>query len=55
MEYHDGWYPVLLTIDKNKIDILKQLINYADKNKIQLKLNKKNKDGNNPLLINYMS
>ena len=47
-----GWYPLLYATSYNNIEIVQILINYAyvNKNKINLKLNKKDRNGYYPLL-----
>ena len=45
-----GWYPLLKATDKNNIEMVQLLIDYATENKIILELNEKDDYGYYPLL-----
>jgi len=45
-----GYYPLLKATTKNNIELIKLLIDYANKNKIILELNEKDEDGYNPIM-----
>jgi len=45
-----GDYPLLRAVRKNRLDVVKLLMEYANKNNIILKLNEVNNEGNYPLL-----
>ena len=47
----NDWYPLLLAIDDINIEIVRLLIDYANKNDIILKLNEKTSSGWYPLLL----
>ena len=44
------WYPLLYSTYRNDIEMVKLLIEYANKNNIALELNDKNIQGHNPLI-----
>jgi len=46
-----GLYPLYWASDKNNVEIMKLLIDYANKNNITLELNKKTENGNYPFLL----
>jgi len=49
----NGVYPLLETIIKNNSEMVKLLMEYANKNRTILKLNEKDNDGNYPLFKFY--
>jgi len=50
-DYNTESYPFLYCITNNNTEITKVLMEYTKKNRIELKINEKNKDGDYPLVL----
>jgi len=49
--HSNGTYPLLEAINKNNVEMVKLLLDYASKNDIIIELNEKDEDGDYPLLV----